>query len=496
MQSDESEYKVYPARFLILFSFCLATFTQCLVWITFSPIVAEAGEYYSIDASTVDLLLNWGPIIFIPVTFPMMWIAQQQNGLRWTVLIGTGLLFAASTVRLVPSIFPTVFIAKRGGNKVAGLVFVHAAHILNAAAGPFMMSPVSQLSQTWFADSERTTATAFAALANNFGAAIGFVLGPALVPRGSRVPVLLYLHAALSTFALLLVLVYFPGEPRTPPSKAAHLDRAKHLLARRRALSAGDSRPSVSGRREPLLTTTGESGIGDWSGSAKKALSIREQAIGFASNVPFLLLAISGGCVNGVFNGWSGLLDVILRPLDYSTTAAGWFGFSSTIAAIIGGLALGQLSDRVFQRKFKALLLTLLLLCTLSYVWFTASLPSTLWGGDSGKPPLPSTPGTIMAAITLAGLFLGAALPIFYELVVEITYPLPESTSVGCLTFFNNVGACIFLAIPPSSHSIMNVVMTLMVAVTFCCVLASKEEYKRLDAESKQAPTTMTTEPL
>ena len=34
-----------PARFYILFAFCLLSFNQCLFWITFSPIASNAKLY-------------------------------------------------------------------------------------------------------------------------------------------------------------------------------------------------------------------------------------------------------------------------------------------------------------------------------------------------------------------------------------------------------------------------------------------------------------------
>jgi MFS family permease len=154
----------------------------------------------------------------------------------------------------------------------------------------------------------------------------------------------------------------------------------------------------------------------------------------------------------------------------------------STLAAIGGGLAVGWLADRYFQRRFKCMLLSLIGLCLVSFIWFTMSLPAFDTNSDRGM--LPSSFGTILVSIACAGLFLGASAPLFFELALEITYPIPEATSGGIMTLFNNMGALLFLAIPPSFASSMNVVMTATVLMTFLLVFSVKEAYHRSDTEA------------
>jgi MFS family permease len=55
-------------------------------------------------------------------------------------------------------------------------MWLSCPEIVNAAVGPPVMASPSLLSAQWFPDHERNRATAAAILANNFGAAIGFVL--------------------------------------------------------------------------------------------------------------------------------------------------------------------------------------------------------------------------------------------------------------------------------------------------------------------------------
>lgn len=102
--SDKRElYGPTAARFYILFAFCLLSFNQCLFWITFSPIASNAKLYYGINDATIALLMNWGPIIYIPVCFATSWLTAQKNGLR-RVCVGSAVVTAAfMVIRCIPS---------------------------------------------------------------------------------------------------------------------------------------------------------------------------------------------------------------------------------------------------------------------------------------------------------------------------------------------------------------------------------------------------------
>lgn len=89
---------------------------------------------------------------------------------------------------------------------------------------------------SWFDASERTTATAVMTTFNYLGNALGFVLGPALVPSSinaaGRVVIgveathrnilnLYYLEAMLQLAITIAALLYFPSKPPTPPTLSA-----------------------------------------------------------------------------------------------------------------------------------------------------------------------------------------------------------------------------------------------------------------------------------
>jgi len=84
--------------------------------------------------------------------------------LKKVVVLAAIFLVIANGIRCLSTIRPDHWTA---------IYIISAGQIFNAAAGPFLMAPVSHLSAQWFADNERTTATAISTTANFIGVAVG-----------------------------------------------------------------------------------------------------------------------------------------------------------------------------------------------------------------------------------------------------------------------------------------------------------------------------------
>lgn len=279
-------YQLYKERFYVLFVFSFLAFNQCIIWLTFSPIARATESYYGVGDDTVTLLLNWGPIIFIPCLPITYVLLNKPHGLRKCVLILAVLDFIGAALRVIPSIITK---PSSPNFSTITLPFLHAGQILNAACGPLVMAPVSQLSCLWFAPRERTRATTIAIFANNFGSTVGFVISPFIVDQPDRVPRLLYLHLGLAFVACVLTLVHFPSQPPTPPSAAAEL-----------IIHDPENVGPTHNWRTFLRDT--------W-------LCLKKP--------PFLLLCSAGGLLNGMMGAWTGLFDILLKPEHFSEAQAG-----------------------------------------------------------------------------------------------------------------------------------------------------------------------------
>jgi FLVCR family MFS transporter len=284
---ENNIFRVYPQRFWVLFIFAFLSFNQCMFWLTFSPIATPTEIFYNVTEATVDLLLNWGPIIFIPTLPATYFILNTHHGLRKCVLIYAIVSLIATVIRLIPSV---VISPSHPHFYRLTVPFLHIGQILIAATGPIGMALVSQLSCLWFAPHERTRATTIAILGSNFGGAAAFLISPYLVSEAARVPHLLYLHAGQALLACICTLVYFPAEPPTPPSAAAHLLTAERF------------------KTESLIETL-----------KRYAYDV----LYCFKNVSCVLLILSGAIMGGTSAAWGGLFATILQPLGYSQTEAG-----------------------------------------------------------------------------------------------------------------------------------------------------------------------------
>lgn len=293
---DESNsYRVYRRRFWVLFVFFFLTFNQCMFWLTFSPIPTQTIDFYKTSEANVDLLLNWGPIIFLPALPLIYLLLNIHQGLRKCMLLFAIIPVIATILRLIPLMITSW--TKPNFHDVS-LPFLHVAQILIATTGPLAMALVSQLSCIWFAPNERTRATTMGILGAELGGAASFLISPFLVTETWHVPRLLYLHTGQAVVACILTLIYFPAEPPTPPSLAAQMLRT-----------------SESSRERPMET-------------AKKVLW--DIWLCF-QNLPAILLIASGAILGGTFAIWSGLFATILTPLGYTEIEAGKKIFCSEI---------------------------------------------------------------------------------------------------------------------------------------------------------------------
>ncbi|UJR11899.1 hypothetical protein I4U23_016077 [Adineta vaga] len=442
---NPSVYVVYRQRFYILGVFSFLAFNQCAFWLTFSPVSPSTQLYYGIPSSTVDLLLNWGPIMFIPCLPFIYLLLNRKNGLRLIVRILSISCFISTLLRIIPSIVTS---PSSPHFKSISLPFIHAGQIINAACGPLVMAPVSQLSCLWFAANERTRATTIAIMANTFGGTISFLINPAIVSQPSNVPYLLYFHLALAFLAGLLALIYFPAHPPTASSAAGEL------------LMKEDNENSLSTFK-----------------SYKDGL---KQCF---TNFPFILLSTAGGIMSGTFAVWTGLFATILSFENYSETQAGWFGFASSLLGILGALGLSALVDtKRFRRSHKIFILICFLACFLSVFFFELSVRTIFYD----KPLIKSTTFTIGLFLSLAGLFQGSALPLIYESSAEIMYPLPESLSASILVQWNNIACVILLFIASKQYQVINLLVLVVIALSILMIAFARFTYKRQEEDERK----------
>jgi cyanate permease len=427
---QRNDFRPEKKRWYVLLVFSWLSAMQGLIWCTFSTVPESSNNYFGEPTDSqnfINLILNWGPIIYLPAVFVAGWVLTKQDGLRKSVMFGATLCFLGASIRCIPT-----FLADHTTDRWYVLFCVHFGQVLNALVGPLVQASPSYLSVNWFADGERATATAIGTISNGLGIGVAYLLGPAVVENGDDVAVFMRAIAVMAFVPLMLVVLFFPDHPDRAPS-ATYADRAK------------------------------KKHVGD------EVSYFRGLWLAF-KNRSFLFLVIAGSLQSGAWFVWSSTLPSILLPEKFSQSQAGSFASVTRFAGMIGGFLAGRLADgSLLHRRLKWMICLFMFVAIIGFTMFTLSNPSILF---LHNPPFPQTYGFEFISVAIAGFFLGAVSPLFLELSAELTYPSPESTSAAIMTLINNfVMLILYTSTPQFDESNINSLMTITVAFSLLILL-------------------------
>ncbi|KAK3600741.1 hypothetical protein CHS0354_017030 [Potamilus streckersoni] len=443
---------VYSRRWYILFVYSLLTFTQDLIWNTFSPISEPSKSVYGWSVADIAFLTNWGPIGYIIAAVPFAWLTEIK-GLRPACLLAMGFTALGTVLRCITYKQP------------AASWLIHTGQFLNGLCAPVAGALPPVLSSTWFPVHERATATAISSGISILGIAVSFIIGPFMVPSihagNGTAPVienvtararidekgpdkgytiyseasleqqredmmrLLYVECGWSILVFLLMLVYFPSKPPKPPTISASIER----------------------------------------------MDIKTGILKLIRCSQFWLIGLAYGISLGVYYCWQGILDVDLSPHGISQNETGWLGFYSIVGGGIAGILVSRFSD-LFSKHLKAILLVMYTISTVSFGLFTLSLFGII----------PTKAVALYPTIIIGGIFLNGATPPLYEMAVEATYPIGEIITMYFINFINNIGGLIFLGvqmIPGIGTDWENWCLIAAVGICIPLLLCVKEHYRR-----------------
>lgn len=524
-------------RWYILITFSLISCWQSNSWFTFSSVPEQVQDYYHLEKPSksgqvngvIDLLLNWGPIMFIPMTpFSAYLLSYPITGFKYTAQIAGILAFSGTLIRCIPTILDQLpFIDYQVSSDFwKCLIFLHLGQILNAIAGPFVMAPPSKLSVIWFGEEERGTATGIAALSNTLGYCLGFVIGPLIVTEKEYFPYLLYLDLVLVSIPFVCVMVYFPPHPTKLPSVAAQYalkgmnvsdgavpavseheidaDHSDRNLSRKLNVNSDwnlISNDDLDGVQQLDLSPN----VIDYRNMKdiedQQTKQQHSESISFSSHFmsfwweirkllcfpSALAMTIIGGMVYGIFAAWSSVLQDMIgssTSINLDETTIGFIGFAISGMSVVGGFAIGPIADRCFQRKLKRLLLILFGFAILILAVLLFVLPSPfdkdsmfILNADSTKQEKVMV---IAVLVSVMGLFEGALIPLFFELAADISYPISEGTSATVIVLFNNVICLVCIGVGAWMSTKWETFFALIVCGICVVVLcAVKEQYNR-----------------
>jgi MFS family permease len=285
---EETTYRVYPYRWVVLGVFMLINLTIQTLWICFAPITGPAARFYGVSDLQIGLLAMLFMVIYVPLSLPVSWMIDT---IGYQKAVGFGALMLG------------IFGLLRGltaSSYVAVLVFT----IGLAIAQPFLLNAVSTVAAKWFPLNERATAAGLALVAGFIGIAVGQVGSPILTLRYG-IPAMQLFFGTAAALSAVLFLLFNREAPPTPPCPPGQEGRALML----------DGLKSMLKMKDVWL---------------------------------LLLLFLIG---MGIFNGVSTWIENIVRPRGFNITQAGDLGGFLLVGGVLGAIAIPALSDHFQKRK-------------------------------------------------------------------------------------------------------------------------------------------------
>jgi MFS family permease len=284
---EQTSFRVYGYRWVVLLAFMCAILANQTLWITFAPITGSAAEYYGVSDLSIGLLSMSFMIVYIVVSIPASWTIDTY-GIKVAVGIGAGLTGVFGLLRgLVAPSYPLVLISQIG----------------IAVGQPFILNAITTVAARWFPVQERATASGLGSLAMYVGIMVGMVLTPFLTIRFGIAGMLL-IYGVATVIAAVVFFAAARERPLTPPCPP---DQDERSLV-------------VDGLKQILRTRD------------------------------FVLLMLIFFVGLGVFNSVTTWIEDIVRPRGFSITQAGLIGGLMILGGIVGALILPTLSDHSRRR--------------------------------------------------------------------------------------------------------------------------------------------------
>jgi MFS family permease len=284
---EQTEFKIYGYRWVVLVTFMFVVSVNQLLWITFAPITGNAATYYGVTDLSIGLLSMSFMIVYVVISIPASWVIDT-HGVRVAVGIGAVLTGVFGLLR---------------GILAPNYTYVLIAQIGIAIGQPFILNAVTTVAARWFPIKERATAAGLGSLAMYLGILTALVLTPYLTIR-SEIGGMLLIYGIVSMISVVVFFIFVKERPPTAPCRP---DQEERSLV-------------FDGLKE----------------------SLRIKSFVFTLVIFFVGL--------GVFNAVTTWIEDIVRPRGFSITQAGAIGGLMIGGGIIGAVIIPMLSDHYRKR--------------------------------------------------------------------------------------------------------------------------------------------------
>ncbi|KAF2675137.1 MFS general substrate transporter [Microthyrium microscopicum] len=351
----EPEFRTYKRRWFGLIQLILLNIVVSWDWLTFAAVSSTTAQYLNVTETAVNWL-STGFLFAFVISAPIT-VYTLHRGPKLAILVSSALILVGNWLRYA-------------GTKQAMYPLVMVGQVLIGLAQPFVLSAPTTYSDLWFTDKGRTTATAFASLANPLGGALGQLIAPSWVSKDPKSIPTMVLYVAIISSVATIPSLFIPARPPTPVSPASSVPKA------------------------PLSDT------------------IRQ----LSHNKSFYLILIPFATYVGFFNATSSLINQILSPYGFTEDEAGIAGGILIIVGILAAIAVSIVNDRV--HAYVPIIKVLVPITAVSYLAFLFA-------------PATRTIAAPYAILAILGAASFSLMPTALEYTVEVTFPVgPEGSSV------------------------------------------------------------------
>ncbi|ORC93330.1 MFS transporter [Trypanosoma theileri] len=423
-----------PMRFAVGAVFCIISLSNGMQWITFSAIVEEVRVYFNMTAIQVNYLTTTYVIAYVAAVF-LSCKLYEITGLRVGILIAA-LTNAIGTVLKIIALYFW-----------PNMILLYIAQVFNSITEILTIATPPLVANRWFPESERMVANTVLSSALNFGCAIGVLLPTFFVTPEKQEKHhfgnLFWFQFGLCGGIFVLAIFLVPARPRYMVSYAAARQQKKEekrIQALRGMFQHHGTENGLHNEEEPgniretETETRREENYDENEEPEAPPTNVFSTVLDalrmLRSNPSFGFLMIASAAELGLIWAVATVLPQCLSPFGVSEVESGWIGFMNLFAGTIVAPFIMPFVER--KRRYKTVLLSIAMILTINMSILTLCL--------AYGPPIHEN-RTYYVVVTflfwggVAGLCQNFMMPLMFEFVIELTFPMSESTSAPVLTW-------------------------------------------------------------
>ncbi|CCW64002.1 unnamed protein product [Phytomonas sp. EM1] len=498
-----------PLRFVVLVLFSLLSVSNAMQWIAFSSIVDEVRAYFHMSASEVNMLPSVYVIAYISIVF-LSCKLYEIAGIKITLVIASLTNAVGAGIKIIALYawpHPALLFASQAVNSIT--------EVLVIATPPL-------IANRWFPRRERGVANTIMSSAMNIGSGVGvlvptFFVGPQHSSKRDFAN-FFWFNFVICGVTLGLVTFLIPKRPRYAASFTAQILQAKEdaRLRWRRASRPGEDENTApaparegeaerEGREEPGIERKGgphamEALEADSNSSLDEMETDKVNPVNVFSvlvdcyrvcrrNTSLVLLIVMSAAELGLVWSMATVLPQVFKPYGISEAMTGWISFLNLVLGTAVCPFLMPLVER-FNCRYKLILSSTALVLTVDLTLMTLLV-------HFGKQYGGSYYTAVMFACwsVIAGICQNFTMPLMFEYVVELTFPMAESTSAPMLMWsacaMNLILTLVFGAVltddPDKGKSLIIFISSIVITfIGALSILLTKPQHKRQNYETRK----------